>query len=63
VPLAAHEVQLLTALGSERALSELAEAAGVDIPTMTDAASALYARLGLRGRAEAAAVALRSGLA
>ncbi|WP_076263274.1 hypothetical protein [Intrasporangium flavum] len=63
VPLSADEVGLLTALGSGRPLSEVAAASGVGLATLTDDAAALYARLGLHGRAEAAAVAVRSGLA
>jgi predicted ATPase len=62
VPLSAGEVGLLSELGSGRPLSEVADASGVGLAELTDDAAALYARLGLHGRAEAAAVAVRSGL-
>jgi len=62
VPLSAAEVRLLTDLGSGHPLSEIADASGADLAALADDAAALYARLGLHGRAEAAAVAVRSGL-
>ncbi|WP_323097318.1 hypothetical protein [Intrasporangium sp. YIM S08009] len=62
VPLSASEVRLLTDLGSGHPLSEVSEASGIELAALTDDAAALYARLGLHGRAEAAAVAVRSGL-